>query len=140
MDRYGDHQLHLNETKFTKQMFDMIDKNGDTFITEDEIKELKTEIEERLNTLEMSTSTEGSYVAAVSTAVQLASATIMVETTSKHHVFSSPTVISSSSTAITVSSSPGVAVKTSLLPASPSSTGVELLLQKELEDAFDNSE
>ena len=53
MDGNEDHQLHL---KFTKQMFDKIDKNGDTFITEDEIKELKTELEERLNGLEISTS------------------------------------------------------------------------------------
>ena len=140
MDENKDYQLRLNETNISKQMFDKIDKNGDTFITEDEIKELKTELEERLNGLEISTSTDGSFVETVSTGVQLVSATVMAETTSKPHVFSSPMVISSSSssTAITTSSSPMVVVKTSSLAASPSSTSSEGEEKKEeLLNAFD---
>ena len=113
-------KLRLNETGLQKIMFDKIDKNHDSTLTVDEVKDLMANLEEKLNALETN-----SHMVTLSSGVQLVSTMTAVETTSQPVVSSqvdislSTTVISSSAD---ISSSP-VAAQSTLLKASPSSIG-----------------
>ena len=125
----GDDKLRLNETEFHKQDFDKFDKDGDSFLTVDKIKKLKAKLEEKLNALEMSTSTDSSHIVTLSSGVQ----SISTMTVTSQPVIPSPvaissltTVISSSSADISDISSSPVAVKSLVLIASPSSTSNDL--------------
>ena len=118
-------KLRLNETGLQKSMFDKIDKNRDSALTVDEVKDLIANLEEKLNALETSASIDSSHMVTVSSGVQLVSTMTIMETTSQPIVSSavdislSTTVISSSAD---ISSSP-VAAQSTLLKASPSSIG-----------------
>ena len=61
--------MSINETKFSKNTFNKIDKNHDSIITIDEVKSKKAELENELNTL-LETS-NGSHPEASSSGAEL---------------------------------------------------------------------
>ena len=124
MDVDRDGKISFNETKLNKTIFNKI-STDDSYITVDDIKKIKAQLEEELNTmLEMSTAANSHIVTSSSEIHSVA--TVVIVTTSSQPVISSPQAVTISSTklgpsllSVISSSSPAPAIS---LRASPSST------------------
>lgn len=147
MDVNHDNKLRINETSFSKDLFNKIDIDSNSFITIDEVENIKTRLEEELNALRTALSTENMTLSsAVDSSHPITTVVVMTTTsqpvTSLFHpvgitssvmtsssavISSSPTIISSS--LVSISSLP-VEVK----PSPSSELGVMQDLSKDLED------
>lgn len=112
MDVNHDNKLRYNETGFSKDLFNTIDKNSDSFITIDEVEKIKTHLEGELNALRTSLSADDMTLSsAVDSSHPIATVVVMTTTSWPVTSLSHPVEITSSvmaSSSAVISSSPTI--------------------------------